>query len=254
MYVPVSLLFVIIGTSLYSFYQLQPGLIDPVKIKLAAEKLGAIATPEQIRTVAATFKPADYADKVLPYFMVTKVPTGLLGLLVAAILSAAMSTISSNMNACATVFTMDIYKKYFKPGITDKQQLSSLHVATVIFGLIGLSAGLAMIGSKSLLDTWWRLSGIFAGGMLGLFLLGLISRQTKNAAAITATIIGVLVILWMTFSGNMSEEYGFLKNSLNSNMIIVVGTLTIFFSGIIVTKFTQRTRPGLPRVTGTSKQ
>jgi solute:Na+ symporter, SSS family len=234
MYVPVSLLFVIIGTSLYSFYQTQPDLIDPVKLKLAAEKIGAAASSQQIQEMAASFTPSDYADKVLPHFMVTKVPTGLLGLIVAAILSAAMSTISSNMNASATVFTMDIYKKYFKPGVTDKQQLSSLHIATVVFGLIGLGCGLAMIGAKSLLDTWWKLSGIFAGGMLGLFLLGLISRKAKNAAAVTATIIGVLVILWMTFSENISNDYGFLKSSLHSNMIIVVGTLTIFLTGVLL--------------------
>lgn len=243
MYVPVSLLFVIIGTSLYAFYQTQPDLIDPVKIKLATEKLGALATPEQIQHLAADFKPADYADKVLPYFMVTKVPTGLLGLIVAAILSAAMSTISSNMNASATVFTVDIYKKYFRPGISDKQHLFSLHLSTVIFGLIGLSAGLAMIGAKSLLDTWWKLSGIFAGGMLGLFLLGLISKQTKNTAAITATIIGVLVILWMTFSENISDQYSFVKSSLHSNMIIVVGTLTIFLAGVLITAF-KKTKTG----------
>jgi solute:Na+ symporter, SSS family len=238
MYVPVSLLFVIIGTSLYSFYQTQPDLIDPVKIKLATEKLGALASSQQIQELAASFKPADYADKVLPYFMVTKVPTGLLGLIVAAILSAAMSTISSNMNASATVFTMDIYKKYFGKETTDKKQLQTLHIATVVFGLIGLSAGLAMIGAKSLLDTWWKLSGIFAGGMLGLFLLGLISRQTKNAAAVAATIIGVVAILWMTFSENISE--GYLRSSLHSNMIIVVGTLTIFLSGVIITKIFRR--------------
>ena len=242
MYVPVSFLFVVIGTSLYSYYQMQPGLIDPVKLKLAAEKLGSLATLQQVQALAATFTTADYADKVLPYFMVTKVPAGLLGLLVAAILSAAMSTISSNMNASATVFTMDIYKKYIRPGVNDKQQLLSLHVATVVVGLIGLGAGLAMIGAKSLLDTWWKLSGIFAGGMLGLFLLGLISKQTKNAAAVTATIIGVLVILWMTFSENLSSEYSFLRSTLNSNMIIVVGTLTIFLTGILLTSLKQKSR------------
>ncbi|MBP6431215.1 MAG: sodium:solute symporter [Ferruginibacter sp.] len=236
MYVPVSLLFVIIGTSLYSYYQLQPDLINPVKIKLATEKLGALASSQEIQTLAAIFKPSDYADKVLPHFMVTKIPTGLLGIIVAAILSAAMSTISSNMNASATVFTMDIYKKYFGKNISDKQQLKTLHIATVVFGLIGLGAGLAMIGAKSLLDTWWKLSGIFAGGMLGLFLLGLISKQTKNVAAITATIIGVVVILWMTFSDSISNEYSFIKSSLHNNMIIVVGTLTIFLTGIIITK------------------
>jgi SSS family solute:Na+ symporter len=96
---------------LYAFYQTQPDLLDPVKMKLAVEKLGAMASTEQLQALANTFKPEDYADKVLPNFMVTKIPKGLLGLIVAAILSAAMSTISSNMNASATVFTMDIYKK-----------------------------------------------------------------------------------------------------------------------------------------------
>jgi solute:Na+ symporter, SSS family len=235
-YVPASLLFFIIGTVLYSFYQTQPELIDPVRLKVAAEQLGSGASSQQIASLAASFSPADYADKVLPHFMVTKVPTGLVGLIVAAILSAAMSTISSNMNASATVFTMDIYKKYFKPDITDKQQLFSLHIATVVFGLIGLCTGLAMIGSKSLLDIWWELSGIFAGGMLGLFLLGLISRQSKNAEAITATIIGIVVILWMTFSDRFTGEYSFLKSPLHKNMIIVVGTLAIFLAGLLLTK------------------
>ena len=53
MYVPVSLLFVIIGTSLYSFYQTQPDLIDPVKIKLATEKLGALASSQQIQELGS---------------------------------------------------------------------------------------------------------------------------------------------------------------------------------------------------------
>jgi SSS family solute:Na+ symporter len=167
--------------------------------------------------------------------MVKNVPTGLLGLIVSAILSAAMSTISSNMNSSATVFTMDIYKRHFRPGINDKQQLFVLHIATIVFGLIGLFTGIAMIGAKSLLDTWWELSGIFAGGMLGLFLLGLISHRTKNAEALTATLIGIIVILWMTFSDKISGEYGFLKSPLHKNMVIVVGTLTIFLAGLLLT-------------------
>jgi len=218
MYVPASLLFFIIGTSLYAYYNVHPEWIDPATLKAS--------------------------DQVLPHFMVTKVPTGLVGLIVSALLSAAMSTISSNMNASATVFTMDIYKKYFKPGINDKQQLYVLHLATVVFGLIGLGTGLAMIGAKSLLDIWWELSGIFAGGMLGLFLLGLISRQTKNAEALTATIIGVVVILWMTFSDRLSGEYAFLRNPMHKNMIIVVGTLTIFLVGVLLTKL--RVRRNIP--------
>lgn len=248
MYVPASLLFFIIGAALYAFYHVHPEMIEPVKLKAAAERLGAGATADQVSAAAASLKPADYGDKVLPHFMVRNVPTGLVGLIVSAILSAAMSTISSNMNASATVFTMDIYKKYFRPGITDKQQLLSLHISTVIFGLIGLGTGLAMIGAKSLLDIWWELSGIFAGGMLGLFLLGLISRQTRNTEAFTATIIGVIVILWMTFSDRISGDYAFLRSPLHKNMIIVVGTLAIFLAGLLLTKF--RAKNVAPAVDG----
>jgi SSS family solute:Na+ symporter len=235
-YVPASFLFFVIGTALYAFYQTQPGLIDPVKLQVAAERLGAAVTSPEVKQLAVSLTAADYGDKVLPFFMVNNIPTGLVGLIVSALLSAAMSTISSNMNASATVFTVDIYQKYIKPDITDKRKLYLLHVSTIAFGVIGLCTGLAMIGSKSLLDIWWELSGIFAGGMLGLFLLGLISRQTKNAAAITAVIIGIIVILWMTFSGKLSENYAFLKNPLHKNMIIVVGTLSIFLTGLLVTQ------------------
>ncbi|MBS1504097.1 MAG: sodium:solute symporter, partial [Bacteroidetes bacterium] len=82
----------------------------------------------------------------------------------------------------------------------------------------------------------WELSGIFASGMLGLFLLGIISRQTGNTAAMTATFIGVAVVLWMTFPSFIPSQYQVLRNSLNVNMTIVVGTLSIFLTGILLGK------------------
>jgi solute:Na+ symporter, SSS family len=152
-----------------------------------------------------------------------------------------MSTISSGMNASATVFSIDIYKKYFnKKELSNKQYMRLLYVSTALFGSIGLIAGIAMIGSKSILDVWWELSGIFAGGMLGLFLLGLISRQTKNAEAITAVLAGIIVILWMTFGKKIGVEYNWFKNTLHNNMIIVVGTLTIFLVGLIVARLRKK--------------
>lgn len=235
LYVPASLLFFIIGTCLFAYYQLHPDLILAVKQQVAGEKLGAVASPAQINQLAAQLQPADYGDKVMPHFMVTKVPSGLTGLIISALLSAAMSTISSGMNASATVFTMDIYGRYFNKRLGEKSRLSLLHITTVVFGLLGLIAGIAMIGVKSVLDTWWELSGIFAGGMLGLFLLGIISKRTKNAEAFTAVLIGIVVILWMTFSDRLSGPYAFLKSPLHKNMVIVVGTLTIFLLGLLLT-------------------
>lgn len=235
-YVPASLLFFIIGTALFSYYQLHPEIADSLKHSLAIDKLGAQAGSAEITNYVQQMKPADYADKVMPHFMVNKVPTVFLGLIVAAILSAAMSTISSGMNASATVFTKDIYSRYFNKQVTPKKEFTILYMSTVLFGLIGLLFGLSMIGIKSILDMWWELSGIFAGGMLGLFLLGLISRGTKNTEAKIAVAIGVVVILWISFSDRMGNDLSMLKIALHKNMVIVVGTLTIFLAGVIATR------------------
>lgn len=236
MYVPASLLFFIIGVCLYAYYQVNPDMIGSVKLQAAAERLPIGASQADIAALAATLQPADYGDKVMPYFMVTNIPTGLVGLIVSAILSAAMSTISSGMNASATVFSEDIYQRYIKRDVNDKQKLSVLYIGTVAFGLLGLITGIAMIGAKSILDVWWELSGIFAAGMLGIFLLGIISRRTRNHEALIAAIVGVLVIMWMTFSYLIPEEYSLLRSGLHKNMVIVVGTLTIFLTGVIITR------------------
>lgn len=229
-YLPVSLVFFFIGTALYAYFQQHPELISAVKEQAALEK----------GVDAATLLPRDYGDKVLPYFMVTNMPPGVLGLIIAAILSAAMSTISSGMNASATVFLKDIYQRYVSRDVGPKQQMIVLYVATGAVGILAIVAGILMIGVKSILDIWWQLAGIFAGGMLGLFLLGLLSKSTGNAAAKGATIVGILVILWMTFSYAIPDSYALLRNTLHVNMVIVVGTVAIFLSGLVFTRFRQR--------------
>ena len=239
LYIPASLLFFIIGSCLFAYYQVHPELITLLKHQVALEKLPN-GSPAELQAIMETLHPVDYGDKVMPHFMVTKIPAGLMGLIVSAILSAAMSTISSGMNASATVFSVDIYQRYFKKDLNEKQHLRLLHLATVVFGLLGMGTGIAMIGVKSVLDVWWQLSGIFAAGMLGLFLLGIISKKSQNQEATLATIIGILVIIWMTFSASLPDEYAYLRNPLHKNMIIVVGTLTIFLVGIMLTKLKEK--------------
>lgn len=239
-YVPASLLFFIIGSCLYAYYQHNPELLDPVKMQVAAERLGAGAADYELVAMASSLKPEDYGDKVMPHFMVTMIPAGLVGLIISAILSAGMSTISSGMNASATVFSEDIYKRYIRSDISGKRELRLLHAGTVAFGLLGMIAGVLMIGVKSVLDIWWQLSGIFAGGMLGLFLLGIISKRSGNASALIGAIVGILVIMWMTFSNLIPEQYSHLKNPLHANMTIVVGTLVIFLVGTLVSRLRKR--------------
>lgn len=236
LYIPISLIFFVIGTGLYAYYFQNPELTETIRQQAAAERLPLNASQAEIGALAATLQAADYGDKIMPHFMVTMIPTGLAGLVISAILAAAMSTISSGMNASATVFTEDIYKRYIRRDATNKQTLRILFIATGVFGVLGIVAGISMIGVKSILDVWWQLSGIFAGGMLGLFLLGIMSKKVGNSEAVIATIAGVLVILWMTFSYLLPEQYSFLKYPLHANMIIVVGTLVITLVGLLVTR------------------
>ncbi|CAL1519004.1 Sodium/glucose cotransporter [Chitinophaga sp. MM2321] len=227
-YVPVSIVFFFIGTALYAYAQQHPEAILAVKQQVATERHVSVES----------LVPADYGDKVLPWFMVEKVPKGLMGLIVAAILSAAMSTVSSGMNSSATVFLKDIYQRYINPSPSPKKEMRVLYIATTISGLLAIIFGIAMIGVQSILDMWWELSGIFAGGMLGLFLLGLVSK-TKNATAVTATLVGVAVIIWMSLSKYLPATWEQFRSPMHVHMVIVVGTLSIFLVGMVLTRIKQ---------------
>ncbi len=241
LYLPVSLLFFVIGSALYAWYQVNPELLNAIKLRAAADRLPLTVSTEQIAALAKTLQPADYGDKVLPDFMVNVLPVGVVGIIVSAILSAAMSTISSGMNASATVFTFDIYKRYIKKDLNNQQTLKVLLTTTFVVGVLAIVAGIAMIGVKSILDLWWQLSGIFAAGMLGLFLLGISSKRTGSAEAFIAVLIGILVIAWMTFPSLIPAQFSYLRSPFHLNMVIVIGTLSIFLAGILITRLKKKT-------------
>lgn len=212
LYVPVSLLFFFIGTALFAYYQAQPELL-----------------PEGLA-----------GDKVFPYFIVNQLPVGVTGLLIASIFAAGMSTVSTSINSSATVILSDHFSKYINPNPSEKLSLRVLRLSSLIMGLLSIVVGLAFNGVSSALEAWWALSSIFSGGILGLFLLGLLSKA-KNPQAVFAVILGVLVISWMSLSAiliqnGMSETFA---NPLHTNMTIVMGTLTIFLVGFGLSWFTQ---------------
>jgi SSS family solute:Na+ symporter len=235
LYIPISMLFFFIGTGLWVYYQTYPAELLPVKERLLYERTGTLPqNPEMI--ISYQFSDEEMGDRILPEFMVSKLPAGITGLLIAALFAAAMSSIDTSLNSSATITWSDIYKRYLVKDASEKQSILVLHVSTIIWGIAGTSVGLLLIGVKSILDAWWQLSGIFAGGMLGLFLLGFISRQTKAPVALIAVLIGIILIAWMTLSPLIPENLNFLKIHLHTNMIVVIGTMSIFLTGIIITR------------------
>lgn len=222
-YVPVSFLFFFIGTALYAFYGDNPALILELKQQVSIEK----------NIPLEALKASDYGDRVLPFFMKTQIPTGFLGLLVAALMSAGMSTMSSGMNSSATVFLKDIYLRYINPAATEKKQFRILLFATTCMGAFGIVFGISMIGVKSLLDVWWKLSGIFAGGMLGIFLLGFFAKKVRNSEAKIAAFLGFILIAGMSFKDALPT---YLQIPLDSKMTVVLGTLSIVGIGYVLHK------------------
>ena len=211
LYLPVSLLFFYIGTALYSYYTAQPDLLPN-------------GTP---------------GDEVFPHFIVNGLPTGITGLLIAAIFAAGMSTISTSINSTATIVLTDYYKRYVNKNATGKSEMKVLYLSSVIFGALGVTISLALVGVESVLDAWWSLASIFSGGMLGLFLLAFLSKKVRNIDAAIGVIIGVLVIMWMSLTPLYFTEGNLLafKSPFHTNLTIVIGTLAIFLIGFITMKF-----------------
>jgi SSS family solute:Na+ symporter len=208
LYVPVSAIFLFIGTGLFAFYSVEPSRL-----------------PQELAT---------QGDRVFPHFMITELPSGVTGLVVAALLAAAMSTISTSLNSSASVLLSDVALRLFKPGMTEAGKLFFLRVATVVLGVTGTGVALLMISIKTALDMWWNLAGIFSGGMLGLFLLGVISKRASSTGAAVGTVVGIIVIAWSVFS----KSYGaWWSNPLDPLVTIMTGTLAIFIVGMAMGRF-----------------
>lgn len=223
-YVPISIVFLWIGTALFTYYTVQPELL-----------------PESLRAEVAEGK----GDGVFPYFIVDGLPTGISGLLVAAIFAAAMSTLSTSLNGAATLTLTDFYRRFIRPQATDRESMIVLYVSTMAWGIIGTTTAIAMMEVQSILDAWWQLAGIFSGGMLGLFLLGMISRKAGNGAAIIGVVLGVVVILWMTLSRTefWPNDWVTVASPFNNYLVIVFGTMTILLTGWLLANLFSRAVP-----------
>ena len=118
-----------------------------------------------------------------------------------------------------------------------------LYLGTFVWGVIGTGTALAMIGARSMLDVWWQLAGVFSGGMLGLFLLGILCRPATGRAAAIGVVAGVAAILWMTASDRWPSLVGHWRSPLSPLLTTVLGTLAILAVGGIAACLRGR-RPG----------
>jgi SSS family solute:Na+ symporter len=161
--------FIYIGTALWAFYHKNP---DVMAMK---------------------------QDEIFPLYIATELFTGFKGLLIAAIIAAAISTIATAFNCSATILVQDFIKKFISKDMSDKQNITMLRLLTVVWGILGIGFAILMLGAESILDVWWTMSGIFGGGILGLFLLALLRVKLRIWQGIVAIAASILTICWGMF-------------------------------------------------------
>ncbi len=215
-YIPVSMLFLLIGTALFSYYKVNTGML-----------------PDNFQ-----------ADRILPFFIVHNLPVGLKGILIASIFAAGMSTVSTSINSSATVILNDYFKKKTSPERKGKSEMMILYVSSFVFSLVSIGIAVAMIGVQSALEAWWKLASVFSGGMLGLFLLGFFTEKTGNKSAVAGVVLGILVIGWMSLSPVLFKDTDmqYLASPFHSYLSIVFGTMTIFITGFLLGLVTKSLR------------
>jgi SSS family solute:Na+ symporter len=193
LFIPVSAVFFMIGTGLYAFYKVHPGIL-----------------PDGVG-----------ADYVFPFFIVNELPVGLTGLLIASIFAAGMSTIATSVTSSSTIILTDYYQR-FRKHAGNRERMLVLKLSSVGVGVAGILVAFAFMSVQSALDAWWALASIFSGGMLGLFLLGYISRKARNFDAVLGVVCGVILVCWIVISP-----------FVHANLAIVFGTLLIFLVGFL---------------------
>jgi len=155
--------------------------------------------------------PADLApDKILPYFMTQAFQSGAVGLVIAAILAASLSSIDSAINSCTSVVVIDVYHRFVRPrdaaSADDRHQVTVSRVATVLFGTIGtlLATNVSRIGT--LLEIANQLVNAFSGPLFGIYVLAMFSRRATGSPTLVAGIVGTFtsyVVAYRTSIGFM---------------------------------------------------
>jgi SSS family solute:Na+ symporter len=167
-------------------------------------------------------------DQLLAYFLVNYMPAGLLGLTLAAVFAAAMSTLSSSLNSSAAAFLNDIYVPLRKSAPSEMSKMFVGRTATVCFGLLQIAIAIVFgwIGSdESTVANVLKISGFAAGPVLGIYFLGVFVSRAEQREALVGFVIGVAVLSAIAYSTPVHWAWYALIGSLST---LIAGTVTTF--------------------------
>jgi len=176
---------------------------------------------------------ANYADVnyVFPNFVIEHMPMGLVGLIIAAIFAAAMSSIAAELNSLATATVIDVYRRHFKQVASDAHYLAAAKLATAGWAIFACVMALYAAQLGSLIEVVNRFGSYFYGSILGVFVLAIGVKQANGHGAFIGLIAGMTTVWYV--ATNTRIEFLWLN---------VVGAVVVTVVGLFVSLVT-RTRP-----------
>jgi Na+/proline symporter len=144
-------------------------------------------------------------DEVFPKFIVEEMPSGFSGLIIAAILAAAMSTLASSINSLASATTMDLYKPYWGKNNSPEKDMRVSRIFTIIWGVIltGSAFFFALIQLRAqgrqpaVVELGLGIASYTYGGLLGAFALGILTKKLERIDAVIGFFAGLIALLFM---------------------------------------------------------
>jgi SSS family transporter len=150
--------------------------------------------------------PPDFAtDKILPYFMSLTFPAGIVGLVIASIMAASLSSVDSAINSCTSVLVIDIYNRLIRGRETERSSASDAQdvllsrIATAGFGFLGTILAMNVSKIGSLLEIANKLINAFSGPLFGIYILAMFSRRATATAALVAGVVGSLTSYYVAY-------------------------------------------------------
>ena len=180
-----------------------------------------------------TGEPSRDVNYIIPRFVLGELPIGLAGLFVAAIIAAAMSSISSELNSLSTTSIIDFYRRWFRPGASDAHYLTVSKVATAFWGVFACVVALYAVSLGSLIEVVNRFGSFFYGSILGVFLLAMVPRA-GGPGAFLGLLAGMLAVAAVTFG---APDVSFLWHN-------VIGAATVLGVGVALSLARRGSGPG----------
>ncbi|MBI4893104.1 MAG: sodium:solute symporter [Acidobacteria bacterium] len=190
--------------------------------RASAAKLAAQATGQESKDT----------NYIFLHFVTRYMPAGIVGLIMAAIFAAAMSTASAEVNSLATVSVIDVYQRFLKPGGSDPHYLSASRWLTGFWGIYAVITAYYAQGLGSLVEAVNKLGSLFYGSMLGVFVLAFFVRRVQGTVAFVAVLTGEAVV----FAAWTFTTVAFLwLNVLGCAVVVFTGLLLSLRSGLQAT-------------------